>query len=88
MEHDISMICIFWTPVIFRYLPLNLSETLAWQSPTTKGKPPSARYAHSATLVGSKLFIFGGCGENSVYNELLVLDLRKTFERDSKRFEQ
>jgi hypothetical protein len=49
---------------------------MIWHSPVTNGETPSARYAHSATLVaGGKLLFFGGCGENSVFNEIVVLDL-------------
>lgn len=47
---------------------------MSWYVPVVKGTPPTARYAHTATPVGSKLFIFGGCGENRCFSELHVLD--------------
>eukprot|EP01116_Phalansterium_solitarium_P003899 TRINITY_DN14736_c0_g1_i1.p1 TRINITY_DN14736_c0_g1~~TRINITY_DN14736_c0_g1_i1.p1 ORF type:complete len:616 (+),score=156.43 TRINITY_DN14736_c0_g1_i1:213-2060(+) len=54
-------------------------ERMQWSSPQVKGAIPAARYAHSATLVtignSRKLYVFGGCGETSVFNELFVLDL-------------
>ncbi|PRP74847.1 hypothetical protein PROFUN_09547 [Planoprotostelium fungivorum] len=58
---------------------VNVLDTtnMNWVSLNIKGKPPLARYAHSATasISTGKLFIFGGCGESSVFNELIVLDL-------------
>lgn len=47
---------------------------MTWYVPVIKGTPPSARYAHTATLVGAKLFVFGGCGENRCFSELHGLD--------------
>lgn len=58
----------------------NFQVTTTWHNITPKGKLPVARYAHSSTLTFSstgsaKLLVFGGCGESSVFNELIVLDL-------------
>lgn len=50
-----------------------------WISPSIRGEGPEAREGHSATLVGKRLFIFGGCGKSShdeelYYNDLYILN--------------
>lgn len=35
-------------------------STMTWSSPKLSGPPPLPRSLHSATLIGSKMFIFGG----------------------------
>lgn len=63
---------------------ISIADTLVWYSPPAKGsKIPSARYAHTSTLVSlqrdnaltHRILIFGGCGESSVYNEVVVFDI-------------
>lgn len=50
--------------------------TLIWFSPAVKGQIPQARYAHSTNFApGGRLIVFGGCGENSVFQEIFILDL-------------
>ena len=44
------------------------------QKPKTSGTPPAPRYAHSAVLAGSKVIIFGGKGEKTVFRDLYALD--------------
>ena len=39
------------------------------------GIPPSAREGHTAIVVGSKMYLFGGSGSNSYYNDLYTFDL-------------
>lgn len=52
------------------------AETLAWTKATVTGTVPSPRRAHSATLIGTKLYIFGG-GETGgkPVNDTFVLDV-------------
>lgn len=50
-----------------------------WILPTIRGRGPEAREGHGAALVGSRLFIFGGCGRypygtELFYNDLSILD--------------
>jgi hypothetical protein len=40
-----------------------------WKCPSVRGEGPEAREGHSATLVGKRLFVFGGCGKSSGINE-------------------
>ncbi|EQC27300.1 hypothetical protein SDRG_14921 [Saprolegnia diclina VS20] len=51
-------------------------ETSAWSQVKCEGKPPAPRYSHSATLVGAKMFVFGGKGDKGkVYRDMYYLDL-------------
>lgn len=51
-----------------------------WKCPSVRGEGPEAREGHSATLVGKRLFVFGGCGKSSesndeiYYNDLYILN--------------
>lgn len=55
----------------------------AWISPTLRGEGPEAREGHSSTVVGKRLYIFGGCGkslsnhEEVYYNDLYILNTGK-----------
>lgn len=42
------------------------SKEWVWTAPPVKGKPPSPRDKHTACLVGSKLYVFGGFGPSAV----------------------
>lgn len=35
-------------------------DTMSWNKPTVNGSPPLPRSLHSATLIGSRMFVFGG----------------------------
>lgn len=49
---------------------------LAWHSVVCSGQIPPARYGHSAKIVGSRMFVFGGKGKNDkVFNDMYFLDL-------------
>ena len=68
---------------VFKYLNdvqiLNL-ENLKWRTKRCTGAIPAGRYGHTATLIGSRLYIFGGRGANSTYfKDTIFLDL-KTWE--------
>lgn len=46
---------------------------MEWFTPTIIGQPPSCRSGHSASLVGTKMFMFGGY-ENRYLNDLHTMD--------------
>ena len=43
----------YWSIVTFL-------ETLTWSKPQTHGQPPAARDGHTACVIGSRMYIFGG----------------------------
>ena len=49
-------------------------ETLQWTSPEMMGDLPPPCRAHSATVVGTSILIFGGGDGSTYYNHLYVLD--------------
>ena len=47
-----------------------------WNAPEVSGLPPEPRYSHTATVVGTALFIIGGLArKGKPHGDLLVLDL-------------
>lgn len=51
-------------------------ETSTWHDVRCAGEPPPPRYGHTATLVGRRMFVFGGRGENNVVlKDMYLLDL-------------
>ena len=56
--------------------PRSVGRSGTWSTPAVSGFPPEARYSHSATLIGSMLFIVGGLGKKGrPKDDLHVLDL-------------
>lgn len=53
------------------------SPLLNWTSVSATGSSkPSARYGHAATVVGTRVYVFGGRGERgAVFNDLWALDV-------------
>jgi N-acetylneuraminic acid mutarotase len=52
------------------------TEKLVWHKMNCKGEIPPPRYGHSAHLLGSRMFIFGGKGRNGEnYKDIYYLDL-------------
>ena len=45
-------------------------ETDTWTIPTVSGTPPLALVGHSATLIGTELFVFGGSDGKQDGNEV------------------
>ncbi|KAI9893691.1 MAG: hypothetical protein M1814_005907 [Vezdaea aestivalis] len=45
-----------------------------WSKAPTFGHEPNAIRAHTATLVGNSIFVFGGCDARTCFNSLYVLD--------------
>ena len=46
----------------------------AWSAPEVLGEPPSARAAHAAATVGSRLFVFGGRDTSGRVSDTFALD--------------
>jgi len=53
------------------------TKTYEWKKPQTSGQQPRPRRAHTATLVGTKIFIFGGGDGAFALNETYVFDTEK-----------
>eukprot|EP01113_Clastostelium_recurvatum_P027081 TRINITY_DN3261_c0_g1_i1.p1 TRINITY_DN3261_c0_g1~~TRINITY_DN3261_c0_g1_i1.p1 ORF type:complete len:845 (-),score=249.62 TRINITY_DN3261_c0_g1_i1:56-2590(-) len=49
--------------------------TLTWSVPSIQGVGPLARYAHTATLVGTKMYVFGGFNGRTYLEDIAVLDV-------------
>lgn len=43
--------------------------------PNEPPRMPSPRYAHSTTVIGRQLVVFGGCGPDAALNDLWIFDL-------------
>jgi len=51
-------------------------ESSTWHDVRCAGEPPSPRYGHSATLIGRRMFVFGGRGEGgALLDDMFLLDL-------------
>lgn len=46
--------------------------------------PPCARYGHTCTLYGGRVYQFGGWDGEVALDELVVLDLEQADERDRR----
>ena len=71
---DVFWNCTFHSQEIVNteiYLILFL-ESISWSKPPVKGKPPAARDGHTACVVGSRIYIFGGYEEEVTKDKSLV----------------
>ncbi|KAJ9130424.1 Tip elongation aberrant protein 1 [Pleurostoma richardsiae] len=50
------------------------SSGMYWSRAPVSGHPHTALRAHTTTLVGSNVYVFGGCDSRACFNELYVLD--------------
>jgi N-acetylneuraminic acid mutarotase len=55
-------------------VPAAPSSGMYWSRAPTSGAPHTALRAHTTTLVGSNVYVFGGCDSRACFNELYVLD--------------
>ncbi|EAQ93426.1 hypothetical protein CHGG_01661 [Chaetomium globosum CBS 148.51] len=55
-------------------VPAAPASGMYWSRCATSGSPHTALRAHTATPVGSNVFVFGGCDARACFNELYVLD--------------
>ncbi len=51
---------------------------MKWEKPLTSGAPPPPLDSHTAILVGSRMFIFGGWDRKTALSQLYFLDTSKT----------
>eukprot|EP01097_Dermamoeba_algensis_P004262 TRINITY_DN2816_c0_g1_i1.p1 TRINITY_DN2816_c0_g1~~TRINITY_DN2816_c0_g1_i1.p1 ORF type:complete len:807 (-),score=184.57 TRINITY_DN2816_c0_g1_i1:38-2458(-) len=49
-------------------------ETMKWEKPKVKGKPPHPRGGHCSVIVSSSVLIFGGFGGKTYYNDVHLLN--------------
>eukprot|EP00164_Ancoracysta_twista_P002559 GFYU01003407.1.p1 GENE.GFYU01003407.1~~GFYU01003407.1.p1 ORF type:complete len:700 (-),score=265.72 GFYU01003407.1:140-2239(-) len=54
---------------------LSNTGAMFWTRPVIQGKAPPPRSNHTASFVGSNLYIFGGCTERGHFNDLHILHL-------------
>mmetsp|Transcript_8306 Transcript_8306/g.16388 ORF Transcript_8306/g.16388 Transcript_8306/m.16388 type:complete len:382 (+) Transcript_8306:23-1168(+) len=60
---------------LFRDLHALEPSTMTWYQGPEGGNAPRGRLGHTATLVGSRMFIFGGWDTHDFFNDMHVLDL-------------
>nr|PUA88465.1 putative kelch repeat protein [Toxoplasma gondii TgCATBr9]CEL72511.1 TPA: kelch motif domain-containing protein [Toxoplasma gondii VEG] len=64
------------------------TATMTWETCSSFGNAPKARYGHSCTQVGSKLIIFGGWDTSIALNDVVVLcELKEEHFNDLSAFE-
>lgn len=51
------------------------TESLSWSQEPITGDPPEPRGGHSATLVGTDIFVFGGASSEATFDNAYKLDL-------------
>lgn len=55
-------------------VPAAPSSGMYWSRAPASGAPHTPLRAHTTTLVGSNIFVFGGCDSRACFNKLYVLD--------------
>jgi N-acetylneuraminic acid mutarotase len=55
-------------------VPAAPASGMYWSRAPVSGAPHTALRAHTSTLVGSNVFVFGGCDARACFNALYVLD--------------
>lgn len=50
------------------------TENMSWSQPLVSGQGPGPRRAHTATLVGNKIYVFGGGDGKKALNDVFALD--------------
>ncbi|KAK2068231.1 hypothetical protein P8C59_002884 [Phyllachora maydis] len=55
-------------------VPAAPASGMYWSRAPVSGAPHPALRAHTTTLVGSNVFVFGGCDARACFNDLYVLD--------------
>ncbi|KAI8628903.1 galactose oxidase [Xylariaceae sp. FL1651] len=55
-------------------VPAAPSSGMYWSRAPVSGAPHQPLRAHTTTLVGSNVFVFGGCDSRACFNDLYVLD--------------
>lgn len=76
-DHQAAAIEIGSTNMILSPAP---AAGMYWSRCLTYGHGPSKPIrAHTANLVGEKLYVFGGCDTSSCFNILYILDMGKVY---------
>ena len=77
-----SMLVVFGGCFLDKYCfnDINVLDTnkMRWVTPVVDGERPAPREGHSAALVGTSMYVFGGSGEVGYLNDVQVLDLEPT----------
>lgn len=55
-------------------VPSAPASGMYWSKAPVSGAPHPSLRAHTTTLIGSNVFVFGGCDSRACFNELYVLD--------------
>jgi N-acetylneuraminic acid mutarotase len=64
---------------------LNITVSNQWSAANTTGHAPCAREGHAAAVIGTRMYIFGGCGklndgsDDSYFNDLYYLETGNIF---------
>src|SRR2546423_8767541 len=65
------------------YRRLNINKILsiaavskAWNKFSVQGKLPLPRHGHSVSVIGSKMYVFGGQHAGSYLNDLVAFDIK------------
>ncbi|CAI2176843.1 473_t:CDS:10 [Funneliformis geosporum] len=61
-------------------------ETKKWTKPSIKGVTPLGRFGHTAVLIGSIMYVFGGCIDGYYLNDLVAFDT-KYLDNNEARWE-
>lgn len=56
-------------------LQIPTSMRARWLSLSCKGTPPGGRMHHTSNVINGQMFVYGGTNEDSVKNQMFVLDL-------------
>ncbi|KAK7713482.1 hypothetical protein SLS64_004732 [Diaporthe eres] len=56
------------------HVPPAPSSGMYWSRAPVSGRPHPALRAHTTTIIGSNIYVFGGCDSRACFNDLYVLD--------------
>ncbi|WBW73151.1 cell end marker Tea1 [Schizosaccharomyces osmophilus] len=60
------------------------TSSLRWQKASASGARPSGRYGHTLSILGSKVWLFGGRLLDYYFNDLVFFDLNKLNTQESR----
>ncbi|KAF4462816.1 Tip elongation aberrant 1 [Fusarium albosuccineum] len=55
-------------------VPVAPASGMYWSKAPVSGAPHTSLRAHTTTIIGSNVFVFGGCDSRTCFNDLYVLD--------------
>ncbi|KAG8163460.1 hypothetical protein KVR01_006757 [Diaporthe batatas] len=62
------------SPTSSIHVPPAPSSGMYWSRAPVSGRPHPALRAHTTTMIGSNIYVFGGCDSRACFNDLHVLD--------------